>query len=127
MFFKGYLTLDLDSADVFRGIRIFCRFFALQDLLSNRPLKKVWADRPTAVRFRVNVHTHFSVHVHALGLFTLLYATVHTNKNLQYRSYGNKICQIMLACPDKGDSDFGKTLKSVLFYRFYSPVVMASL
>ncbi len=52
-FFEGYLTLDLDSADVFRGIGIFCRFFALKDFLSNRPLKKVWADRPTAVRFRV--------------------------------------------------------------------------
>jgi hypothetical protein len=51
-FFEGYLTLDLDSADVFRGIGIFCRFFALKDFLSYRPFKKVWADRPTAVRFR---------------------------------------------------------------------------
>jgi hypothetical protein len=53
MFFEGYLTLDLDSAGIFRGIGIFCRFFALKDFLRNRPLKKVWADRPTAVRFRV--------------------------------------------------------------------------
>ncbi len=52
MFFEGYLTLDLDSADVFRGIRIFCRFFALKDFLRNKPLKNVWADSPTAVRFR---------------------------------------------------------------------------
>jgi hypothetical protein len=53
-FFEGYLTLDLDSADVFRGIHIFSGFFALKDFLSYRPLKKVWADQPTAVRFRVN-------------------------------------------------------------------------
>jgi hypothetical protein len=52
-FFAGYITLDLDSADVFRGIGIFCRFFAFKDFLSYRPLKKVWADPPTAVRFRV--------------------------------------------------------------------------
>jgi hypothetical protein len=51
--FEGYLTLDLDSAEVFRGIRIFCRFFALKDFLRNKPLKNVWADSPTAVRFRV--------------------------------------------------------------------------
>jgi hypothetical protein len=30
-------------------------FFALKDFLSNRPLKSVWADPPTAVRFRVKV------------------------------------------------------------------------
>ena len=54
-FFEGNITLDLDSAEVFRGIGIFCRFFALKDFLSNRPLKKVWADRPTAVRFRVKI------------------------------------------------------------------------
>ncbi len=76
------------------------------------------------VHYHFNVYTHFSVHVHALGLFTLLYVT---NKNLQYRSYSDKICQIMPACPEKGDSDFVKTLKPLLFYRFYSPVVMASL
>ncbi len=52
-FFEGYLTLDLDSADIFRGIGIFLLIFALKDFFSNRPLKKVWADRPTAVRFRV--------------------------------------------------------------------------
>ncbi len=52
-FFEGYITLDLDSSEVFRGIGIFCRFFALKDFLSYRPLKIVWADRPTAVRFRV--------------------------------------------------------------------------
>ncbi len=52
-FMEGYLTLDLDSEDIFHGISIFCRFFALKDFLRNRPLKKVWADRPTAVRFRV--------------------------------------------------------------------------
>jgi hypothetical protein len=52
-FFEGYLTLDLDSAEVFRGIRILCRFFALKDFLRNKPLKNVWADSPTAVRFRV--------------------------------------------------------------------------
>jgi hypothetical protein len=53
MFFEGYLTLDLDSVGIFHGIGIFCRFFALKDFLRNRPLKKVWADRPTAMRFRV--------------------------------------------------------------------------
>jgi hypothetical protein len=53
MFFEGYITLDLESADVFRGIGIFCRFFALKDFLSYRPLKKVWADLHTAVRCRV--------------------------------------------------------------------------
>jgi hypothetical protein len=53
-FLEGYFTLDLDSEGIFRGIDIFCRFFALKDFLRNRPLKKVWADRPTAVRFRVN-------------------------------------------------------------------------
>ncbi len=53
-FLEGYLTLDLDSAGIFRGIGIFCRFFALKDFLRNRPLKKMWADPPTAVRFRVN-------------------------------------------------------------------------
>jgi hypothetical protein len=52
-FLEGYLTLDLDSAGIFRGIVIFCRFFALKDFLRNRHLKKVWADPPTAVRFRV--------------------------------------------------------------------------
>jgi hypothetical protein len=54
MFLEGYLSLDLDSAGILRGIGIFCRFFALKEFLRNRPLKKVWADRPTAVRFRVN-------------------------------------------------------------------------
>ncbi len=53
-FFEGYLTLDLDSAEDFRGIGIFCRFFALKDFLRYKPLKNVWADPPTAVRFRVN-------------------------------------------------------------------------
>jgi hypothetical protein len=52
-FLEGYLTLDLDLAGIFRGIGICCRFFALKDFLRNRPLKKVWADPPTAVRFRV--------------------------------------------------------------------------
>jgi hypothetical protein len=52
-FFEGYITQDLDSGDVFRGIDIFCRFFVLKDFLSYRPLKQVWADLPTAVRFRV--------------------------------------------------------------------------
>ncbi len=52
-FLEGYLTLDLYSEGIFHGIGIFCRFFALKDFLRNRPLKKVWADRPTAVRFRV--------------------------------------------------------------------------
>ncbi len=54
-FFEGYITLDLDSTGGFRGIGIFCRFFALKDFLSYRPLKKVWADRLTAMRFRVRV------------------------------------------------------------------------
>ncbi len=52
-FFEGNITLDLDSAEVFRGIGIFCRIFALKDFLRNGPLKRVWADLPTAVRFRV--------------------------------------------------------------------------
>jgi hypothetical protein len=56
-FFEGYITQDLDSAEVFRGLGIFCRFFALKDFLSYRPLKIVWADRPTAVRFRVKGDT----------------------------------------------------------------------
>jgi hypothetical protein len=54
MFFEGYISQNLDSAEVSHGIGIFCRFFALKDFLSYRPLKKVWADPPTAVRFRVN-------------------------------------------------------------------------
>ncbi len=54
-FFEGNITLDLDSAEVFRGIGIFCRFFALKYFLSNGPLKRVWADPPTAVRFRVKL------------------------------------------------------------------------
>ncbi len=54
-FFEGNKTLDLDSAQVFHGIGIFCRFFALKDFLSNGPLKRVWADPPTAVRFRVKI------------------------------------------------------------------------
>ncbi len=76
-FFEGYITLDLDSADIFHGIGIFCRIFALKDFLSYRPLKKVWADWPTAVRFRVN----------ATSLATFLFADASTclaeNKNLQ--------------------------------------------
>jgi hypothetical protein len=55
MFFEGYLTLDLDSADIFRGIGIFCRFFPLKEFLSYMPLKRVWADPPTAVRFRAKI------------------------------------------------------------------------
>jgi hypothetical protein len=54
-FFEGYITRDLDSAEVFRGIHIFCQFFALKDFLRYRPLKKLWADPPTAVRFKVNM------------------------------------------------------------------------
>jgi hypothetical protein len=53
MFFEGDLTLEKYSTEVFRGIGIFCRFFALKDFLSYRPLKIVWADPPTAVWFRV--------------------------------------------------------------------------
>jgi hypothetical protein len=52
-FVEGYISQDLDSENVFRGIGIFCQFFALKDFLSYRPLKTVWADPPTAVRFRV--------------------------------------------------------------------------
>jgi hypothetical protein len=44
------------------------------------------------VHFHFNVYTHFLVHVHALGLFTLLYAT---HKNLQNRSSSDKIFQII--------------------------------
>jgi hypothetical protein len=57
MFFEGYITQDLDSAEVFRGLGIFFRFFALKDFLSYRSLKIVWADQPTAVRFRVKAST----------------------------------------------------------------------
>jgi hypothetical protein len=57
-FFEGNITLELDSAEVFRGIGIFCRFFELKDFLSYRPLKRVWADPPTAVRFRVKRPCH---------------------------------------------------------------------
>jgi hypothetical protein len=53
MFFDVYISQDLDSENVFHGIGIFCRFFALKDFLSYRPLITVWADPPTAVRFRV--------------------------------------------------------------------------
>ncbi len=62
MFFEGYITQDLDSAEVFRGIGIFCQFFALKDILRYKPLKKVWADLPTAVRFRVNGEDKGSMH-----------------------------------------------------------------
>jgi hypothetical protein len=68
-FFEGYITLDLDSAEVFRGIDIFCRFFAFKDFLSYRPLKIVWADRPTAVRFRVNQ----SYSSYSRSLFVFIY------------------------------------------------------
>jgi hypothetical protein len=53
-FIEGYITQDLDPAEVVFGIGIFCRFFALKDFLSYGPLKQVWADPPTAVRFRDN-------------------------------------------------------------------------
>ncbi len=56
-FFEGYITQDLDSAEVFCGIGICCQFFALKDFLSYRPLKKMWADPPTAVRFRVKTRS----------------------------------------------------------------------
>jgi hypothetical protein len=52
-FFEGDITLDFDSGEDFHGIGIFCRFFALKDFMRYRPLKRVWADPPTAVRFRV--------------------------------------------------------------------------
>ncbi len=52
--FWGYITQDIDSAEVFYGIDHFCRFFALKDFLSYRPLKLVWTDPPTTVRVRVN-------------------------------------------------------------------------
>jgi hypothetical protein len=45
---EGYITQDKDSAEVFRGIEIFCRFLALKDFFSYRPSKKVWAAPPTA-------------------------------------------------------------------------------
>jgi hypothetical protein len=64
MFFEGYISHDLDSAEVFRGIGIFCRFFALKVFLSYRHLKKVWADTPTVVRFRVKQFL-------AVGLFPI--------------------------------------------------------
>ncbi len=44
----------MDSADVFHKIAYFCRLFALQTFLSYRPLKRVWADPPSAVRISVN-------------------------------------------------------------------------
>ncbi len=62
-FFEGYITQDLDSGDVFCGTGIFCRFFALKGFLSYRPLKQVWADLPTAVRFRVNRIKTFNVNI----------------------------------------------------------------
>jgi hypothetical protein len=40
-FFEGYITQDIDSAEVFHGIDNFCRFFALKDFLSYRLLKIV--------------------------------------------------------------------------------------
>jgi hypothetical protein len=54
MFFEGYITQDIYSAEGFRGIDYFCRSFALKDFLSYNSLKIVWADLPTAVRVRVN-------------------------------------------------------------------------
>jgi hypothetical protein len=54
IFFEGYITQDFDSAEFFHGIGIFCQFFALKDFLIYKPLKKVWAVPPMAVRFRVN-------------------------------------------------------------------------
>jgi hypothetical protein len=50
MFLEGYIAQDIDSTEVFCRIADFCRFFALQDFLRNRPLKIVWADSPLAVR-----------------------------------------------------------------------------
>jgi hypothetical protein len=57
MFFEGYITHDIDSAEVFHGIDNFCQFFALKDFLSFRSKKMVWADLPTAMRVRVDVKT----------------------------------------------------------------------
>ncbi len=53
VFFEGYITHDINSAEVSHGIDISCRYFALKDFLSYRPLKIVGADLPTAMRVRV--------------------------------------------------------------------------
>jgi hypothetical protein len=49
-FFKGYITQDAESAEIFRGIDDVCQLFALQYFLSYKPLKLLWADPPTAMR-----------------------------------------------------------------------------
>ncbi len=45
-FFEGYITQDIDSAEVFHGIDNFCRFFALKDFLSYGPWKIEGQIRP---------------------------------------------------------------------------------
>jgi hypothetical protein len=52
-FFKGYITQDAESAEIFRGIDDVCQLFALQYFLSSKPLKILWADPPTAMRIWV--------------------------------------------------------------------------
>ncbi len=96
-FFDGYLTLDLDLAEVFRGIRICWRFFALKDFLRYKPLKNVWADSPTAVRFRVkgNGGNSLQASSYFTGQFVL--------RRGSYRSeHGAATVQVVLDCAERG-------------------------
>jgi hypothetical protein len=52
MFLRGTITQDIDSAEVFRGIDNFCRFFTLI-LFELLAFENSGADLPTAVRVRV--------------------------------------------------------------------------
>jgi hypothetical protein len=57
---EGYTTEEIDSAEVFRGI-IFADFFLLQDIFGYRPLEKVWANPPAALRVRVKVVSMYNI------------------------------------------------------------------
>jgi hypothetical protein len=47
--FEGYITQDIDSAEVFRRIDNFCRFFALEGLLEFQAFENS-VGRPTHSR-----------------------------------------------------------------------------
>ncbi len=54
-YLEGYTTQRIYSADIFCGIAGFLTIVLLKTFLSYRPLKNMWADPPTAMRFRVNL------------------------------------------------------------------------
>jgi hypothetical protein len=55
MFFEGCITQDIYSAEDFREINNFCRFFGLKDFLRYNSSKTMWADPHMVMRVRVKV------------------------------------------------------------------------